>query len=233
MLQNTSYIWSLCWTTTFIDNVDVLHCKISLTFGVCVELRLLFSIFDVLHCRAPLIFGPCVELRLWLTMWMCCIVKHLIYLALVLNYFSHLLLQCAVLQNTSYIRSLCWTTTLIGNVDVLHCKIPLIFGPCVEIRLWLKMWMCCIVTYLLYLALVLNYFSHLALLICCAAKHLLYLALVLNYNINWHSGCAALQNSSHELVLNYVLNWQCECVELHKTSYFWRLYWTSSVIWFF
>jgi len=46
------------------------------------------------------------------------------------------------------------------------------------------------------LALVLNYFSHLALLMCCVAKHLLYLALVLNYDINWQSGCAALQNTS-------------------------------------
>jgi len=42
--------------------------------------------------------------------------------------------------------------------------------------------MCCIVKHL-YLALVLNYFSHLALLMCCVAKHLLYFALVLDYDI--------------------------------------------------
>ena len=152
---------------------------------------------------------------------MCCIVKHLLYLALVLNYFSHLLLQmCCVAKHLLH-WGLCWTTTLIDNVDVLHCKTPLIFGAClelhlsfgtadvlccktpltfgacVEIRLWLTMWMCCIVKFLLYLALVLNYISHLALLMCCAAKHLLYLALVLNYDINWQSGCAALQNTSY------------------------------------
>jgi len=53
--------------------------------------------------------------------------------------------------------------------------------------------MYCIVKHLLYLALVLNYFSPLALLMCCVAKHLLYFALVLNYDINWQFGCAALQ----------------------------------------
>ena len=143
--------------------------------------------------------------------------------------------KCAVLQNTSYIWSLCWTTTLIGNVDVLHCKIPLIFGPCVEIRLWLTMWMCCIVKHLLYLTLVLNYFSHLALLMCYAAKHLLYLALVSNYvfHLAFSVCCFAKHFLYLAFVLNYVLNWQCECAELHKTSYFWRLYWTSSLIWLF
>jgi len=41
--------------------------------------------------------------------------------------------------------------------------------------------MCCIVKYLLYLALVLNYVFNLALSMCCIAEHLLYLAFVLNY----------------------------------------------------
>jgi len=41
--------------------------------------------------------------------------------------------------------------------------------------------MCCIVKHILYLALVLNYFSHLAMQMCCVAKHLLHLELVLNY----------------------------------------------------
>jgi len=41
--------------------------------------------------------------------------------------------------------------------------------------------MCCIVTYLLYLALVLDYVFHLAFSMFCIAEHLLYLALVLNY----------------------------------------------------
>ena len=45
------------------------------------------------------------------------------------------------------------------------------------------MWMWFIVTYLLYLALVLTY-SHFALLMCCVAKHLLHLELVLNYDIH-------------------------------------------------
>ena len=80
-------------------------------------------------------------------------------------------------------------------LDVLHCKTPHVFGACVELRLWLTMWMCCIVKHLLYLALVLNYFSHLALQMCCVAKHLLHLELVLNCwttNINWQCECAAL-----------------------------------------
>jgi len=42
------------------------------------------------------------------------------------------------------------------------------------------MWMCCIVKYLLYLALVLNNVLNLAFSMCCIAEHLLYLAFVLN-----------------------------------------------------
>jgi len=44
--------------------------------------------------------------------------------------------------------------------------------------------MCCIAKHFLYLTLVLNYFSHLALLMCCVAKHILHLELVLNYDIH-------------------------------------------------
>jgi len=44
--------------------------------------------------------------------------------------------------------------------------------------------MCCIAKHILYLAVVLSYISHLALLMCCVAKHLIYLELDLNYDIN-------------------------------------------------
>ena len=71
------------------------------------------------------------------------------------------------------------------------------FGASVELRHSLTMWMCCVVKHLLYLALVLNYFSHLLLQMCCVAKHLLHLELALNYDINWQCGCAALQNTSY------------------------------------
>jgi len=55
----------------------VLYCKTLTIFGACVELRLSFDAANVLHCKKTLIFGACVELRLQLSMWMCCIVKHL------------------------------------------------------------------------------------------------------------------------------------------------------------
>ena len=136
---------------------------------------------------------------------MCCIVKYLLYLALVLKYIFHFAFSmCCIAEHTSYIWPLCCTTSLIDNVNVLDCKTPLIFGACLELLLsfdtanvlcckkplifgasvklrQLTTWMCCIVKYLLYLALVLNYVFHFAFSMCCIAEHLLYLALVLNY----------------------------------------------------
>jgi len=92
--------------------------------------------------------------------------------------------------------------------------------------------MCCIVKYLLYLALVLNYVFHLAFSICCIAEHLLYLALVLNLvsDMALPMSCIGKHFLYLSLVLNYVLNWQCGCAELHKTSYIWRLCSTLSFI---
>jgi len=50
------------------------------------------------------------------------------------------------------------------------------------------MWMCCIVKYLLYLVLVMNYAHSLVFSMCCISKYLLYLALVLKYSMSliWH-----------------------------------------------
>jgi len=165
----------------------VLHCKIPLIFGACVELRFSFSIFDVLHCRAPLIFGPCVELRLWLTMWMCCIAKHLLYLALLLNYFA-----CGELP------------LLFGTTDVLHCKKTLIFGAYLfwtpsfiphcswaALRNTFYIW-CFVLNHffllplvmwcyenVLCLELILQYLFYLSLSMCWLVKYLFYFALVL------------------------------------------------------
>jgi len=55
----------------------VTYCKTPIIFGAGVELRLSFDAANVLLCKKPRIFGACVELRLQLSMWMCCIVKHL------------------------------------------------------------------------------------------------------------------------------------------------------------
>ena len=79
LLQNTFNIWRLCWTTSLIVNVDVLHCTTPLIFGACVELHPLFGVCDVLHFKIHLIFGTFAELRLWLSMRMCCIAKDLLY----------------------------------------------------------------------------------------------------------------------------------------------------------
>ena len=49
--QNTAYIWRFCWTTSSIVNAGVLHCKRPLIFGACVEVRLSFGISNVLHCK--------------------------------------------------------------------------------------------------------------------------------------------------------------------------------------
>ena len=109
----------------------MLHFKTPLISGACVELYLLFGNFEVLYCKTPIIFDACVELRLYLSMcmWcilqhllylalalnyihcfvfsMCCISKYLLYLALLLNYVFNCQCGCAALQKTSYIWRLC------------------------------------------------------------------------------------------------------------------------------
>ena len=68
-----------------------------------------------------------------------------------------------------------------STADVLHCKTPLIFGLVLNYISHLALLMCCVAEHLLYLVLVLKYVAHLAFSMCCISEHLLYLVLVLNY----------------------------------------------------
>jgi len=68
--------------------------------------------------------------------------------------------------------------TLIDNVDVLHCEIPLIFGACVDYVFHLAFSICCIAEHLLYLAHELKLVIDMALPMSCIAKHLIFGACV-------------------------------------------------------
>ena len=70
--------------------------------------------------------------------------------------------------------------------------------------------MCCIETYLLDLALVLDYVFQLAFSMCCIAEHLLYLAFVLNFvlieNVNvLHCKTPPILGACLELLLSFAI----------------------------
>jgi len=95
-----------------------------------------------------------------LALLICCIVKNLLYLSLVLNFIFHLefseVLYCKTLvlfgacvelrlsfgvANVLHCKKLLYLALVLnlifhlGNLEVLYCKTPRIFGACVELRL--------------------------------------------------------------------------------------------------
>jgi len=154
-LQNISYIWRLCWTTFWINNVNVLNCIKPIIFGACIELRLSFDTSNVLHCKNPLIFGACVQFRLSFRTADVLHAENLLYLSLVLN----LVFDSALPMN-------CIAKDLLYLALVVNCHFCLTLP------------MCCIAKkFYIWSLFVLNYVFPSVPLMSCVAKHLLYLVL--------------------------------------------------------
>jgi len=116
VLQHTSYIW--CWTTFWIDNVDVLNCIKPLIFGACVQLCLSFSTADVLHIENLLYLALVLNLVFDSALPMSCIAKDLLYFALVVNcHFCLALPMCCIAKTLIFGACLFWTTSFIP-----HCS---------------------------------------------------------------------------------------------------------------
>ena len=225
VLQHTSYIW--CWTTFWIDNVDVLNCIKPLIFGACVQLCLSFSTADVLHIENLLYLALVLNLVFDSALPMSCIAKDLLYFALVVNcHFCLALPMCCIAKTLIFGACLFWTTSFIPhcswaalrNTFFIWCFGSITSFVC---HLW-----CGAMKNVLCLALVLQYLFYLSLSMCWLVKYLFYFALVLICNIYFAlCMCAAMPRKcfTFYLCFGYLLS-AVRCV--HSSSIFMLHAWT-------
>ena len=114
-IAESSYIWRLCWTTSFI-----LHCQWA---ALQKNLYLSLVLNYVFHSALP----------------MSSIAKYLLYLALVLNYIFHYGLPKRCIAKIPLIFDACFARSLLFvTFHVVNCNAPIPFGACVELRIFFR-----------------------------------------------------------------------------------------------